>query len=118
MDSVGLKRWSGLTRRFRFGESSDNVAQLSELLAERRFSTQVTLNEIAENENYRSLSRTIFEVSTTPALNSIGLATSRTRLRFEKPMDTDKHGCLGARKSVFIRGSKLAAYAEFDICNF
>ncbi len=54
-----LQRSSGSTRRLRFGESSDNVAQLSELLAERRFSTQVTLNEIAENENYRFLSRTI-----------------------------------------------------------
>ena len=56
---------SGLARRFRFGESSDNVAQLSELLAERRFRTQVTLNEIAENEHYRFLSRTISKGGTT-----------------------------------------------------
>ena len=48
---------SGSARRFRFGESSDNVAQHSELLAERRFRTQVTLNEIAENENYKFLSQ-------------------------------------------------------------
>ena len=61
-------RSTGFTRRFRFGESSDNVAQLSELLAERRFRTQVALNEIAENENYRFLSRTITRVGTTNQL--------------------------------------------------
>ena len=57
--SIAFSDRPALTRRFRFGESSNNVAQLSELLAERRFNTQVTLNEIAENENYRFLSRTI-----------------------------------------------------------
>ena len=56
-------------------------AQLSGLLAERRFSTQVTLNEIAENENYRFLSRTI-SLGEMMLLPAKAVTTNLTRLRF------------------------------------
>ena len=96
--------------RFRFGESSDNVAQLSELLADLRFRTQVTLNEIAESENYRFLSAPFV----VPAL--AGIPQIHLPAATDLP-DKREHSLSGVRrKYLFGRPTSQEPFQSIPLC--